>query len=122
MGIYPRKIITTGGINHNETTEGIPVEQMWTEMLESKEIGGLEGKELMYPQEGIPYGTDIRGNKWDKAISETDKVTKAITAARERKTKIAQEKRDEQLKKQAEERGDKGTKSEKSDGGTASSE
>lgn len=122
MGLYKTIRPTHGGIKRNETVEGLPVERMWSQLKDNQSVGGLEGKELMYPQEGIPYGTDIRGNKWDEAINQTEKVTKAITAARDRKAKKAQEKRDEQLKKQAEERGEKGTTNVPGEKGTAASE
>lgn len=122
MRLYKKILPTHGGIKRNETVEGLPVERMWSALKDNQNVGNLQGKELMYPQEGIPYGTDIRGNKWDKAIGETEKVTKAITAARDRKAKKAEEKRAEQLKKQAEERGEKTTKVEGGKEGTASSE
>jgi len=122
MGLYKKILPTHGGIKKNETTEGLPVEKMWAALKDNQSVGGLEGKELMYPQDGIPYGTDIRDSKWDKAIGETEKVTKAITAARERKSKQAADKRAEMLKKQAEERGEIATSKVAGKEGTASSE
>lgn len=117
MGLYPKKINARGSITRNETVEGRPVERMWRELKENPSTGNISGKELMYPQEGIPYGTDIRGNKWDQAIQQTNKVTKAITAARKR----GEERRAAQIKKQQEERAAKGTNEQKGEG-TASSE
>lgn len=122
MRLYKKVPPTHGGIKRNETTEGLPVERMWSQLKDNKSTGNIQGKELMYPQEGIPYGTDIRGSKWDKAIGETEKVTKAITASRERKAKKAEERREAQLKEQAEKRAEKGTEPKGSEQGTAASE
>ena len=85
MRLYKRIAPTHGGIRRNETTEGLPPERMWQELKENQSTGGLEGKTPIYPAEGIPFYTDIRSNKWDKAIAETDKLSKAIAADRDRK-------------------------------------
>ena len=87
MRLYEKIAPTHGGIRKNETTEGRTPEQMWQELKDNQSTGGLEGKTPIYPAEGIPYNTDIRSNKWDKAIGETDKLSKAIAADRDRKKK-----------------------------------
>lgn len=121
MRIYSKKNAPKGSIKRNESQEGRPVEVMWKQMKDNPATGTMTGKEMMYPQEGIPYGTDIRGNKWDEAIKQTNKITKAITAARKR----GQDRRAEQLEKQAKERTEKANGGEKTEGkekGTATSE
>lgn len=121
MRLYRKKNAQKGSIERNESTEGRPIEMMWKQMKDNPSTGTMTGKEMMYPQEGIPYGTDIRDNKWDQAINQTNKVTKAITAARKR----GQERRAEQLEKQAKERAEKANGGERTEGketGTATSE
>lgn len=122
MRLYKTILPTHGGIKRNETKEGLPPERMFEMMKDNASTGGLQGKEAIYPMEGIPYNTDIRSNKWDKAIGETDKISKAIAADRDRKKKRAEERRAEQLEKQAKDRADKLLENSKKEGGTATPE
>lgn len=84
MGLYKRITPAKTTISRNETTEGRTIEKAWEQLMQDGQIK-VVGKETLYPNEGIPYGTDIRANFWDKAIAETEKVTKAVTAWRKKK-------------------------------------
>lgn len=112
MGLYKKITASSGSINRNESKQGLPIEKHWQAIKNNPSTQNMIGKETGYSMDTIPYGTDIRANKWDKAISETNKVTRAIDAARNRKLK----KRQEEIEKMQEEQ------NKNKEGYTASSE
>ena len=69
----PRR--TSTSIERNESIEGETIEQQNQRMINNGEILGEE-KEMIYtkPSEGVIYGTNIRGDKQEKAIEMTEKV------------------------------------------------
>lgn len=119
MGLYKKITPTHGGIKRNETTEGLPPERAWQALKDDMSTGNIQGKTPMYPAEGIPYGTDIRSNKWDKAVGENDKLSKAIAASRDKKAKAADERRQKMLDEKAKERAEKAAGNTEKGGDTA---
>ena len=73
----PTKTITT--IERNESIEGETLEMQIQRMINNGEVLGEE-KEMIYtkPSEGVVYGTDIRGDKQEKAIEMTEKVAQYL--------------------------------------------
>ena len=80
----PRKTITS--IERNESIEGETLEMQIQRMINNGEVLGEE-KEMIYtkPSEGVVYGTDIRGDKQEKAIEMTEKVAQDVMRRRELK-------------------------------------
>ena len=80
-----RKTITS--IEGNESIEGETLEMQIQRMINNGEVLGEE-KEMIYtnPSEGVVYGTDIRGDKQEKAIEMTEKVAADVMRRRELKS------------------------------------
>lgn len=80
----PKKIISS--IKKNTSKEGESIERMFERMMNNNE-SDLTTKEMLYfrPELGVPYGTDIRQDKFDKALETTDKVTEYIRKKRDKK-------------------------------------
>lgn len=91
-------------ISINKAREGEPMEKALQRMINNNE-GEAMGKDVIYtrPEDGVPYGTDIRGDKFEKAIANTDKVTAHVRAARDKKY----EERRKKMKPVTEEEGGK---------------
>ena len=77
---------TATSIERNESIEGEPIEMQIQRMINNGEVVGEE-KEMIYtkPSEGVMYGTDIRGDRQEKAIEMTEKVAADVTRRRELK-------------------------------------
>ena len=80
----PKRTITS--IERNESIEGETIEQQIQRMISNGEVLGEE-KEMIYtkPSEGVVYGTDIRGDRQEKAIEMTEKVAQDVMRRRELK-------------------------------------
>ena len=78
----PRR--TSTSIERNESIEGEPIEMQIQRMINNGEVLGEE-KEMIYtkPSEGVIYGTDIRGDKQEKAIEMTEKVAADVMRSTE---------------------------------------
>ena len=82
----PKKTITS--IERNESIEGETLEMQIQRMINNGEVLGEE-KEMIYtkPSEGVVYGTDIRGDKQEKAIElpyrdwETDRKSTRLNSS-----------------------------------------
>ena len=85
---------TATSIERNESIEGETIEQQIQRMITNGEVLGEE-KELIYtkPSEGVIYGTDIRGDRQEKAIEMTEKVAQDVMRRRELKALREKEKR-----------------------------
>ena len=105
----PRRTITS--IERNESIEGETLEMQIQRMINNGEVLGEE-KEMIYtkPSEGVVYGTDIRGDKQEKAIEMTEKVAQDVMRRRElknlqenekKRTKTQKKKKLKQSQKQA---------------------
>lgn len=80
----PTRTITS--IEKNDSVEGETIEQQIQRMITNGEVLGEE-KEMIYtkPSEGVLYGTDIRGDRQEKAIEITEKVAADVMRRRELK-------------------------------------
>ena len=80
----PQRTITS--IEKNDSVEGETIEQQIQRMINNGEVLGEE-KDMIYtkPSEGVVYGTDIRGDKQEKAIEMTEKVAHDVMRRRELK-------------------------------------
>lgn len=83
---YNRQKRYSGAVSRNESREGQPMEKTWKYMME-KGDAKASGKEQFFPHpdQGIPYGTNIRDNKFDKAISQVEKVNNSVANWRKKK-------------------------------------
>ena len=83
----PTRTITS--IERNESIEGETLEMQIQRMINNGEVLGEE-KEMIYtkPSEGVVYGTDIRGDKQEKAIEMTEKVAQDVMRERLRRKLI----------------------------------
>lgn len=95
----PNRTVTT--LDVNTSVEGETIEQQIERLVNNGEVIGDE-KEMIYtkPSLGVVYGTDIRGDKQEKAIEMTEKVTKDVMRRRELNTLNEKKKSEEMLKKE----------------------
>lgn len=84
--MYNKPVRRKGTINRNESVEGETIERTIQRMLNNNE-SDMTTKDVIYtrPEDGVPYGTDIRGDKWEKAIETTTKVATHVRNSREKK-------------------------------------
>ena len=95
---------TPTSIERNESIEGEPIEMQIQRMINNGEVVGEE-KEMIYtkPSEGVIYGTNIRGDKQEKAIEMTEKVAADVMRRRELKSLAEKQKKEaEQAKEEVE--------------------
>lgn len=80
----PSKVRTS--VKRNTSREGESIERMVERLLNNNETDLLV-KEAIYnrPELGVVYGTDIRNDKFEKALENTQKVTEYIRSKREEK-------------------------------------
>lgn len=73
-------------IRRNESVEGESIEKAIQRMKNNNETE-LTTKDLIYtrPEDGVVYGTDIRGDKFDRALEKTNKVTEHMRMTRQEK-------------------------------------
>ena len=92
---------TATSIERNESIEGEPIEQQIQRMINNGEVLGEE-KEMIYtkPSEGVLYGTDIRGDRQEKAIEMTEKVAADVMRRRELKSLAEKQKTEEKKEKE----------------------
>lgn len=102
----PRKTITS--IERNESIEGETLEMQIQRMINNGEVLGEE-KEMIYtkPSEGVVYGTDIRGDKQEKAIEMTEKVAADVMRRRELKSLAEKQKNEAEKAKEEVEKAEK---------------
>ena len=102
----PRKMITS--IERNESIEGETLEMQIQRMINNGEVLGEE-KEMIYtkPSEGVVYGTDIRGDKQEKAIEMTEKVAADVMRRRELKSLAEKQKKEAEKAKEEVEKAEK---------------
>ena len=105
---------TSTSIERNESIEGETIEQQIQRMINNGEVLGEE-KEMIYtkPSDGIVYGTNIRGDRQEKAIEMTEKVAADVMRRRELKSL------EEKQKKEAEKAKGEVEKAEKNNENTA---
>ena len=79
---------TQTSIDRNTSIEGETIEQQIQRMINNGEVLGEE-KEMIYtkPSDGIVYGTNIRGDRQEKAIEMTEKVAANVMRRRELKSR-----------------------------------
>lgn len=73
--MYKKRKRIIGDIDLNTSVEGETIEQQISRMINNGEP--IESvKEGLYtkPSDGVKYGTDIRGDKWDKALDTVEKM------------------------------------------------
>ena len=102
----PRR--TSTSIERNESIEGETIEQQIQRMINNGEVLGEE-KEMIYtkPSEGVIYGTDIRGDKQEKAIEMTEKVAADVMRRRELKSLAEKQKNEAEKAKEEVEKAEK---------------
>lgn len=90
--MYKVPIKTNTRLKKNTSTEGETIEETITRMINNGDANFIE-KEIIYtpPEKGVLYGTDIRGDKFDKAIENTEKVTNDVRKKRAKKWEERQE-------------------------------
>lgn len=92
----------------NESVEGETIEQELNRLINNNE-GGLstEQKPMIYlsPEQGVHYATDIRTDRWDKAIEQTERVTNHVDYVRDEKYKKRKEELDKIKNKGKEDEG-----------------
>jgi hypothetical protein len=77
---------TRTSINLNTSVEGETIEQQITRLL--NDGAPVENDKIpIYtkPSEGVVYGTDIRGDKWEKSIEISEKINADIDRIRKLK-------------------------------------
>ena len=86
---------TPTSIEKNDSIGGDPIEVQIQRMINNGEVLGEE-KEMIYtkPSDGVVYGTDIRGDKQEKAIEMTEKVAHDVMRRRELKALKEKEERE----------------------------
>ena len=99
---------TATSIERNESIEGEPIEQQIQRMINNGEVLGEE-KEMIYtkPSEGVLYGTDIRGDRQEKAIEMTEKVAADVMRRRELKSLAEKQKNEAEKAKEEVEKAEK---------------
>ena len=99
---------TATSIERNESIEGEPIEQQIQRMINNGEVLGEE-KEMIYtkPSEGVLYGTDIRGDKQEKAIEMTEKVAADVMRRRELKSLKEKQKKEAEKAKEEQQKAEK---------------
>ena len=92
---------TSTSIERNESIEGETIEQQIQRMINNGEVLGEE-KEMIYtkPSEGIVYGTNIRGDRQEKAIEMTEKVAADVMRRRELKSLAEKQKNEAEISMQ----------------------
>ena len=102
----PKKTITS--IERNESIEGETLEMQIQRMINNGEVLGEE-KEMIYtkPSEGVLYGTDIRGDRQEKAIEMTEKVAADVMRRRELKSLAEKQKNEAEKAKEEVEKAEK---------------
>lgn len=70
------RVSKKGKIKRNTSVEGLSIEKMLELKMEGKEELGLGSKTLGYTiaKDGIIYGTDIRGDRFEHALEAMDYV------------------------------------------------
>lgn len=84
--MYRDIVRAKGSISRNISREGESIEKALQRMKQNNETD-LTGKSLVYtrPEQGVVYGTDIRGDKFSEAIKIAAKVTDSIESNRVKK-------------------------------------
>lgn len=81
--MYKIPVKTRTNVEINNSVEGETIEQEITRLI--NEGAPIENDKMpIYtkPSEGVVYGTDIRGDKWDKAIDINEKMNADIDRLR----------------------------------------
>lgn len=77
----------------NDSIEGVSMEEKIREIIHNGEtVDALEEPIFTKPSQGVVYGTDIRGDKWDHAIEINDKINNSIDKIRAMKIVKKEEK------------------------------
>lgn len=86
---------TRTSIDAYDAVEGEPIEVMISRLInDGIKIDNEKIPIYTKPSEGVVYGTDIRGDKWEKAIEVSEKINKDIDRIREMKIVKKQEEKD----------------------------
>lgn len=108
--MYNIQRIGSGSIERNTSKEGETIERTFERLKNGNETK-MVGKETIYtrPEDGVVYGTDIRQDRFDKALENAERVTNHIRTTRDKKL--------EDRKKTLEELKNKGKNDGKNEGG-----
>lgn len=91
---------TPTSLRINNSTEGETIEQEIERLINDGTPVEHEKQPIFTkPSEGVPYGTDIRGDKWDKAIEVNEKINTNIENIRKMKLVKKEEISDETQEK-----------------------
>lgn len=107
--MYKKITRTTTSLRINQSTEGKTIEQE-IERLINDGVPVENEKQPIFtkPSEGVPYGTDVRDDKWDKAIEVNEKINTSIDNIRKMKL-VKNEEETEEKEKTVEKTEDKGS-------------
>lgn len=84
--MYKKILKQPTSIDINTSVEGETIEQQITRLINNG--GEIENAKIpIYtkPSDGVIYGTDIRADKWDKAIETNERINAGIDRIRELK-------------------------------------
>ncbi len=115
--MYKTPARTSTSLNVNQSVEGNTIEEQITELLNNG--APIESEKIpIYtkPSDGVKYGTDIRGDKWEKGIETSEKINADIDRIRAMKVV----KKDEE-NNDGEKGGEKGDKKGNEKGGESGS-